>query len=1387
MLRTTIKLTAALLLFTTLTNKLIAQADCNGASPLTPDVNCTAITGNLKDAAGITSATQPMCGGTTAYGKWYKFSSLSSVTITINGFGSNINGAYVPYLQLLSGDCTGTLTSIACTQASGGTATITQTGLSPSTTYYVRVYTTTQATGNPANKWNFDICLQAAPNDDCAGAVTLTNATTYNTGSVWIATASSGIPAGCSTGDPDDDVWFKFTPAATILNVDLSAIGSNLSTSGARLQLFSGTCTGLTSVACGTTSLAATVTSGTPYYIRVYSAGTGSIGGTVTGSAFSITATATSPPANDECSNATTLTNGATNNAGTVWAASASAGIPVGCSTGTPDDDVWYVFTPSATNLNVSLSAIGTNLSASGTRVQLFSGSCAGLTSVACGTAGIVATVTAGVPYYIRVYSAGAGSIGGVASGSAFSITATAAASPANDECAGATTLTNGSATAGTVWLATTSNSIPVGCATGTPDDDVWYKFTPSSNVLTVSLSAIGTNLSTSGTRMQLFSGTCGTLTSIACARTKIVSNVTSGATYYIRIYSAGAGAIGGVASGSAFSITASATTPTTVTGGRMKEVYQQTTLSGANIIADPWEVTYGQDGYLWITEAKGYKVYRMDPNSGEKITVLDVSQGSTFFTTPEDQAFNAQFDINTNNPQGGFAGLALHPNFMHPSTPQNFVYVSYVHSYDGGAAPTGRFYTNRVVRFEYNPATEKLQSPVSLCDTLPGSNDHNSQRMIVAPVGGTYYLFYASGDMGSGQFDNRTRPQKAQIAGSYEGKILRFNLDTTGLGTWIPSDNPFGANSAVWSTGIRNNQGFAYDPATDHLYGSSHGPYSDDEINIIEKARNYGHPLVIGYAADSNYDGSSAGANTTSSCPIIVHEVDNAAAIGASYKDALFSAYPTTKANINNIYLTNPGNGGWPSEGWSGMDIYKNTFIPGWKNSLVVSSLKWGRVLKIKLNNTGDTVIKTAGYDTVSYFGSTNRFRDVAFGPGGKDLFVVMERSTTSSGPSAGNPIVPACAGCVQKYSFLGYSDVSGKSSIPTSIDVTAGTANSCAQGTTVTIDDINNNLWVPITGPDGNIMAEIKANGQNLGTITSSFYTNGGSLRQKSGVRYLDRNLTITPAVQPSSPVAIRLYFSKAEFDVLDADPLSGISDISGLKILKNNDACGASFNGAATLVVPQYAEAHGTNGYVLQANISGFSSFYFASQNIALPLTLLSFKGNLQGSAALLQWQTENEINTSHFELERSVDGRNFSAITTKAAAGSSATKINYTHADNDVANLGTTVVYYRLKMVDGNGSFTYSNIISITLPSIVGQVIVYPNPVEKETRVTINAIVAGKAKWTLVDNNGRVLMQNNKDLVKGYNEIQVDMGKLAAGVYYISVSGAGVDEKIKVQKR
>ena len=974
--------------------------------------------------------------------------------------------------------------------------------------------------------------------------------------------------------------------------------------------------------------------------------------------------------------------------------------------------------------------------------------------------------------------------------------------------------------TTGTLSGATADGgAIASGC-TAINSEDVWYKFVAKTQFPVVTVSGLGSSW---GTRLkiQLLSGACGSFTQVACANhagastsitPSLTAPLTAGNTYHLRIYKDNIA----LPTGANWGFSICVTEPLSK-GSRLNEVFSRTILSPATILNFPWEITYGRDNFLWITESKGYKVYRMNPNTGVKTTVLDISQGSTFLPLA-DRTFNCQF-ANGSGAQGGLAGLALHPDFMDgTANEKNFVYISYIFSSGGGTSPSGIFFTNRLVRFTYNVGADRLESP-RLISSLPGSSDHNSQRIIIAPItiGGPKFLFYASGDMGAGQFGNRTRPMNAQVALNVEGKILRFNLDTIGGVPWIPATNPYSSTSSVWSIGMRNNQGFAYDTTLNILYGSSHGAYSDDEINIIQPFKNYGHPLVVGYA-DGNYNGNinpgtstsiSAGApwpdnSGASSCPPIGNEttrmnaINAAAATSGAYKGPLFSAYATSPGTLANTWLTNPGNAGWLSEGWSGLDLYQSKMIPGWSKSLVAAGLKWGRLLRIRLSSTGTKTLPSNldslnTSDTITYFQSTNRYRDLAIAPNGKDIFLIMDNSSATSGPGVGNPTVPACPGCVLKYTYLGYAaDASGYSTISKTLPVADGPVNTCITAGQVTIDGTNNFLWVPVTGPDGNIVAEINAMGQSLGLVNTSFYKNSGPLRVNGGARYLDRNITITPTVTSFvTPVKVRLYFSKAEFDALAADPLSNVGSIIQMKVLKNNDVCGSTIRSTTTLISPANTLLtdlqHGSNGYVLQVNVTGFSSFYFGANNVSLPLNLLTFTGTLQSNnTTALKWKTTNEINTSHFFIERSTDAQYFDQIGRVAANGNAATESNYNYNDLDVENLQSQYVFYRLKMYDNNGTYKYSNVIKVTMPTIQSEITVSPNPAVTEANSKIVSADACNADWQIIDNAGRILLQNTTSLKKGQNVLSVNISQLASGLYYLKIKGDCIDLKTKFQK-
>ncbi len=486
--------------------------ECSGATLLTSSGTCINVSGTL-DNSNYNPSTMPAtgCGATNKRDVWYRFVAQAPThDINVSNAPSQMR------LQLFSGTC-GSFTSLAC-----GNGSITATGLSIGTTYYIRVYRQND------NDGDFDICVThvAPANDNCSGAISLTsNASCVNTAGTLNTATASAIPVGCFAAGVYYDVWFSFIAANTTETITISGLGANIT--NPRMQLYSGACA-TTSLQCGTTTITrAGLTIGTTYYVRVANYNSNPSGaGTVAN--FNICVTHT-PPANDECTGAISLTSNASciNTAGTLVGATYTTISSIGCGTASRND-VWYSFVALSTSTNITLSSAPAN-----PRIQLFSGSCGSLTSVACGNSSLAATgLTLGATYFVRIYTNP-----NVLTGT-FNLCITHLP-PANDECTGAISLTSGSScvnTTATLNQATPSAN-PAGCfAPPGIYYDVWFSFVAVAATETVTLSSLGANIP--NPQIQLYSGTCGTLTSLQCAVGTTITRVglTVGNTYYVRV-----------------------------------------------------------------------------------------------------------------------------------------------------------------------------------------------------------------------------------------------------------------------------------------------------------------------------------------------------------------------------------------------------------------------------------------------------------------------------------------------------------------------------------------------------------------------------------------------------------------------------------------------------------------------------------------------------------------------------------------------------------------------------------------------------------------------------------------------------------------------------------
>jgi len=181
-------------------------------------------------------------------------------------------------------------------------------------------------------------------------------------------------------------------------------------------------------------------------------------------------------------------------------------------------------------------------------------------------------------------------------------------------------------------------------------------------------------------------------------------------------------------------------------------------------------------------------------------------------------------------------------------------------------------------------------------------------------------------------------------------------------------------------------------------------------------------------------------------------------------------------------------------------------------------------------------------------------------------------------------------------------------------------------------------------------------------------------------------------------------------------------------------------------------------------------------------ALPLTLISFNVEKSGNRnALITWQTAYEINTSHFNVERAVSNNNFKNIYSLNANDGSVT-YNYNTVDYNLIQNGT--YFYRLKMVDKDGRFTFSTVKKIVVNNENLTLSAYPNPVAKGGKVSLVwPNITGNINYSIIQTDGKIVAQNNVQFYSGIASISLT-NNLAAGNYILQCFKEGKMYSLKI---
>ena len=337
----------------------------------------------------------------------------------------------------------------------------------------------------------------------------------------------------------------------------------------------------------------------------------------------------------------------------------------------------------------------------------------------------------------------------------------------------------------------------------------------------------------------------------------------------------------------------------------------------------------------------------------------------------------------------------------------------------------------------------------------------------------------------------------------------------------------------------------------------------------------------------------------------------------------------------------------------------------------------------------------------------------------------------------------------------------------------VAKGNLVSCQALPSITIDNSNNNTWVPIFDNVGNVAAEINANGNNLGIINTSLFTKTGPCREDVGNRlYLNRNITLAPQNQPlSGNVGLRLYILKAELDTLrlaynSLGQPTGVASINEVDVFKNNDAC-ASIGALTALPLTASNGTYGTDFY-LQVSVNSLSSFYFANKILTtiLPLGFGSFAAKISGYVNQLEWKASCNAAPS-FIVQRSSDGWHFENIGVVAAVDCNQP---FSFTDNHplpVAN------YYRVSIARGDGTMLYSPVIELSADGGNNLSLSLPsgNIANGNILLQLNASTTEPIEFCIADIAGRILMRRNVNTVTGNNQLLINTGSLSKGIYVV----------------
>ncbi|MFT3979563.1 MAG: zinc-dependent metalloprotease [Ferruginibacter sp.] len=457
------------------------------------------------------------------------------------------------------------------------------------------------------------------------------------------------------------------------------------------------------------------------------------------------------------------------------------------------------------------------------------------------------------------------------------------------------------------------------------------------------------------------------------------------------------------------------------------------------------------------------------------------------------------------------------------------------------------------------------------------------------------------------------------------------------------------------------------------------------------------------------------------------------------------------------------------PSINTVGYKNIKLTFDYACAGELIGSTLNdFGRLrYSITAQSSGITVLTNTAGTPYYFYNTTNKTSVTITLPesleGQSNLWLGFEWYNNANGTGTAPPFI------IDNIVITG--DALGVETVLNQTSTTSQNVSETAQYSS------SNKIIATIANPSVNlgcVTATVTSAGTGLATLT----TNAGSYQRS------DKVIQLTPATaNTTATYQATFYYTTAELAAWGAN-------VPNLKILKVTDGVSLTStltNSNSAIFTPVVNDQRSTAGYVsFTINATGgFSQFLLVSQNIVLPINLLTFEARPNGKNILLNWSTATEINNKGFVIERSTDGTRFESIGWVDGAINSSRTINYTYSDNFVQP--DQLYYYRLRQTDLDGRETLSEIRSAKIKGDKAlQLTISPNPAKGQLRV-FTAGGSVTSDISLLDAKGR-LVRSWRKVNASAAPYLLDISNIADGVYMIKVASGDtiVTEKLVIHQ-